>query len=222
MKRGFILFWLLLPAMVVWGQNGNILDNPDFDADIDHWTPISDAQISWQPGIDIDSNPVSGSMLIIQVQDDTNSAQVWSDCFLIEGGYEYSFGGWFYIDGTQPGDPGIVILARSFSSTNCEGAAIDTPGTNNIAFTDEWFLKSTSFRLFSDEANSARLIINTFNNTNDEFFVYADSMYFSSSTLFRDGFESRGARGVLPANVSPDSHKKPRTGRGFLLEPDSS
>lgn len=191
MKPGCIFLCLLLPAIVALGQNGNILGNPDFDTDIDHWTPTSDAQISWESEIDIDSDPNSGSMLIIQVQDDTDFAGVLSDCFLIEGGYEYSFGGRFYIDGTQPGDPGIVITANSYSSANCEGATIDSPGTNNFVLTDEWFLKGTSFRLFPVEANSARLRISTFNNTTDQFLVYADSMYFSNSTIIlKDGFES--------------------------------
>jgi len=194
MKPGCIFLCLLLPATVALGQNGNILNNPDFDTDIDHWTPLSDAQISWESEIDVDSDPNSGSMLITQVQDDADFAGVLSDCFLIEGGYEYSFGGRFYVDGTQPGDPRIVITANSYSSANCEGVPIDSPGTNNIALTDEWFLKDTSFRLFSVEANSARLRISIFNNTTDQFLVYADSIYFSNSTIIlRDGFESSGS-----------------------------
>lgn len=194
MKGRFIFLLLILPAMEALGQFGNILDNPDFDTGIDPWSPVSNAQISWEPKIDMDSDPNSGSMLIVQVQGATNAALVLSECFPIEGGSEYTFGGRFFIDGTQPGDPGIVISGISFSSANCEGAAIDAPGTNNFVVTDEWFLKGTSFRLFSVEANSARLRISSANRTDDEFFVYADSMYFfPSSNIFRDGFESSDA-----------------------------
>jgi len=180
---------ILLTAGIAAGQGGNLLDNPNFDTGIDHWTPASDAQIFWEPQWDYDGNPNSGSMLVIQVDGDADAAMSLADCVPVEGNKEYFLGGGFYVVGAQPGTPHVMVSAILYDGPDCTGSYVSSPSTNNIALVDQWFMKSTT-QVIGPAAVSAILRINVFNSTTDAFEALADSMFIKKTHIFEDGFES--------------------------------
>lgn len=180
---------IMLTAGIAAGQGGNLLDNPNFDNGIDHWTPESDAQIFWEPLSDFDGNPNSGSMLVVQVDGDADAAIGLADCVPVEGNEEYILGGGFYVVGALPGTPHVMLSATLYDGPDCTGSFLASPSTNNIALVDQWFMKSTT-QVIDPAAVSARLRINVFNSTTDAFEALTDSMFISKTQIFEDGFES--------------------------------
>ncbi len=191
---------ILLTAGFGAGQGGNLLDNPDFETGIDHWTAGSDAQIFWEPGWDYDGDLNSGSMLILQVEGDASSAMSLADCVPVEGNTEYILGGGFYVDGSQIGTPHILVTASLYDGSGCTGSNLPSPSTNNFALADQWFMKSTT-RVIDAAALSAMLRISVFNFSTDAFEVLADSMFIKKTQIFEDGFESSDTS-VWSATVS--------------------
>lgn len=180
---------MMLTAGIAAGQGGNLLDNPNFDTGIDHWTPVSDAQIFWEPSWDFDGNPSSGSMLVIQVDGDADAAMSLADCVPVEGNREYFLGGGFYVVGSQPGTPHVIVSATLFDGSDCTGSYLTSPSTNNVALVDQWFVKSTT-QVIDPAAVSTMLRINVFNSTTDAFEALVDSMFIIKTQIFEDGFES--------------------------------
>ncbi len=180
---------ILLTAGFVAGQGGNLLDNPNFDNDTDHWIAESDAQIFWEPDWDYDGDPNSGSMLVIQVDGDADAAMSLADCLPVEGNKEYMLGGGFFVDGSQTGTPHVMVSATLYDGTNCTGSYLTSPSTNNVALVDQWFMKSTT-QVIHPAAVSTMLRISVFNSTTDAFEALADSMFLKRTQIFEDGFES--------------------------------
>ncbi|MEN8164321.1 MAG: hypothetical protein ABFS37_09340, partial [Acidobacteriota bacterium] len=136
------------------------------------------------------SIPITNTTESWQFEPDADAAIVLADCVPIQGDTEYHLGGRFFVQGSQPGDPHILISAILFDGPDCTGSVLTSPSTNNIALTDQWFMKSTT-RFTPAEAVSAHFRINVFNDTTDAFQVHGDTMFIIDITpVFNDGFES--------------------------------
>ncbi len=181
---------VLLSAGPTAAQNWNLLNNPNFDTDLDHWTPVSDAVLFFDANNDVHGDPDSGSMVIIQIQDDVDVAAAVADCVPIESETEYTFGGRFHVTAAQPGDPGILIGLTMFDGPDCTGTILMNPGTNNHVLIDQWFLKSGT-RFTPPGALSADFHVLIFNGSTDLYQVHSDTMFVIDITpVFNDGFES--------------------------------
>lgn len=187
--RGLAMCLLALATGALGSARADTLvPNPDFDSGIDGWSGFSSAEISWDPGQDVDGDPGSGSVRIVQVRDDPDLAGLQSSCFAIGGG-TYDFGGWFFVDGSQPGNHGIVLGLRVFDGPDCSGALLLSPSTNNFVLADSWFIKLSADRSVPDSAVSGRLTVSVFNRSPEPFDVLADG-FFVIGRIFVDGFES--------------------------------
>lgn len=181
---------ILFSAVSASTQPWNLLANPNFDTGTAHWVEASDALMSWDPTADAHGSPDSGSIMVTQIAGDTDAAIIVADCVPLQGDTEYILGGRFYVDGSQPGDPHILVGASLFDGPDCTGNILTSPATNNAALTDQWFMKSTT-RLTPTEAVSAQFKINVFSSTTDAFQIHGDTMFIIDITpLFADGFES--------------------------------
>lgn len=181
---------ILFSTLSASAQYSNLLNNPNFNTGIDHWIEASDAQISWDPANDAHGYPNSGSIVINQVFGDLDGASVFADCVPIQAETEVLLGGWFFVDGSEPGEPHVMIQTAIYDAPDCTGTFLQGIATNNIASTDQWFMKST-YRVIETGAVSAQFIIIAFNDSTDAFQVHGDTMFIIDlMPLFDDGFES--------------------------------
>jgi len=187
MKRLATCLLIATTGAFAGSSTDSLLPNPDLDSGIDGWSGRSGAEVSWESGEDVDGDPNSGSARIVQVRDDADFAGLDSACFPIVGG-EYDFGGWFFIDDAQPGDYGILLTLQVFNGPDCSGAVVASPGTNNFAQADTWFLKITGGRSLPAGSASAQLRVSVFNRSPEPFEVLADG-FFIIGRIFDDGFE---------------------------------
>lgn len=185
---------LCLLAIVTCAHGGARVDvtvpNADFDAGIDGWSGVSQAEISWEPGEDFEGDPASGALRIRQVRDDTSSAWAQSACFAIgEGTYE--FGAHIFVDSAQAGNFAVLIQMVVFDGADCSGGVLASFGTTNrVVATDVWIIKGTSERSIPAGAASAYLRVPIFNESPEPFEVLADGFFIiDTDTVFADRFE---------------------------------
>lgn len=185
---GYLLSLIILIGPGI-GHGANLLKNPNFDAGIDHWVAASDALIDWDSNDDVDGDPNSGSMVIVQQDGDVDAAVSQADCVPVTGGTEHSFGGHIYVTSDQPGTPRVLMGLSLYDGPNCTGAGLISPSTSNIVSSfDTWIMKSTT-AVIDDFAVSARLRINIFNLTTEPLKIRVDSMFILGPMIFEDGFE---------------------------------
>lgn len=111
---------LLLLVLASPLQAQNLLDNPDFDSNLHHWTGPAGAA-TWHSS-DLDDAPDSGSARLVNDQAGSETETVaLVQCFPVTPG-EYQYGGHALIPQGQAASGSVVVRILGYgASTDCSG-----------------------------------------------------------------------------------------------------
>ncbi len=176
----------------------NLFVNPGFDIpdQLNGWTcTSSDGVPSWSPE-DRMGSPSSGS-LMHDVTAAVNNKTVWCwQCVPVNELWSYVASGWYY----WPNDPDVSQLGSSrwsmyyYSDSDCTGSStLGANVTGDHPMLDTWYHLETEETAAPTGAMSAVIYFITWQDiANEPVRARMDDLNFSTTTIFRDGFESSG------------------------------
>jgi hypothetical protein len=170
----------------------NLVSNPDFDTDLTAWNPLSGALQMWDP-LDADSDPLSGSALVTNIDPDPNDGSGSAQCIDgLVGDWLYDVSAEFYIPSGQVETGHAYLLVQFYTGTGCSsfiGFADTDPVFSTT--TDVWVARTR--RVWAPAGTqSARLRLSVWKNeAGGSLDAHFDNVGFESAALvFIDGFES--------------------------------
>jgi len=173
----------------------NQLHNPDFDVNIESWSPSSGAILSWVGSSDVNGDPQSGAMMIVQPEDAPTAAIAVAVCGPVQEDSEYLFGGYFFVGAEETGNPSVRVQLTAFDDPFCEGNMLSSSQANATVLKERWYRNAAS-GITPSGSLSASITVEISHQTTDELLVHADSMFLFDITtmIFYDGFESGDTR----------------------------
>lgn len=185
------------PLLLVFAgplQAENLLDNPDFDSNLNPWTGPAGAA-SWH-ATDIDGSPASGSARLVNDQAGSETETVaLLQCFPVAPG-EYQYGGHALIPPAQAASGSVVVRVRGYgASTDCSGGTFLISG-RLASETGQWSPMSGEVTISEDQLSGANGSIEfefaiRKTEAGGEFVAFVDAARFGRSPrIFADRFAS--------------------------------
>jgi len=174
----------------------NLLANPNYDADLEHWTVTAPGgtQVEHDDD-DVDDAPTSGSARLANLGSIEELAL--GQCAAVPGDGWYRFGGRMRMDLVAPGDPSPRLELQWFGQPGCQQPISEVSRLQlRVPEQGLWPAQEHFVRAPSGSA-SARFTLATATDPGEDHETRWDSAVFfrDATVVFADGFESGDALG---------------------------
>ncbi len=171
----------------------NFLVNPNFDDDLEGWTPVSPEpnEINYDPA-DADDAATSGSTKFSNFTG-PNATYGLTQCLTVAPFTQLDLGARFKIDSNLEDDPLVFGWVQFFPTDDCSGPGMPPLLTEGAAGDSQgvWGAIKEPAIMAPNQVLSAQVSLQIDAGASPDFAVFSDSAFFRESLLiFIDGFES--------------------------------